>query len=63
MAKEYILTLPKKTDNAIASMAYRLNVEKDEVIRRALALLEAAIDADKVLLIRNNEEIVVRIKD
>lgn len=62
--KEYRLEIDNDGDNMIGAIQLKLigKQSKSEVLRRAIALMYEAVQADKVLLVKNGIEQEVLIK-
>jgi len=58
----YKVLLPPGIDEALTTLAKKLGIDPGEVIRRALMLYQAAVDADKVTLTtqRGEQNVVVK---
>ena len=52
--RRYNVTLSPKLDDTLAALAHELSTSKAEVMRKALMLLEHAVDAKEVKLVSKN---------
>jgi hypothetical protein len=60
--KEIKFELSRKMSSEIESIAEETNVSTEEVIRRALELYKAAVESEKVILVRDDRITEVKIK-
>jgi len=58
----YTVTLPPKVEKDLEELAQSLQIPKSEAFRRALTLLKHAVDADEVILKKDNHEKTVLVK-
>ena len=58
----YTVTLPPPVERSLTNVAGQLHISKSEAFRRALTLLEHAVEADKVILKKDGEEQTVLVK-
>lgn len=62
MTYNFILTLPWSFESDIRKSAKKFGISKSEVLRRALALIHHAVDADEVELVKDHERTRVFVK-